>query len=117
MNDILFAVVRLALTVILAVIARYLVPWIRTSLAGSRYQLAASIVSDLVQAVEQTLVGSGRGDEKYDFVLRLAKKALERYHVEMTDEQLSALIESAVWALKDVIVELPVAELDSTTPE
>lgn len=117
MNDILYAVVRIAITAMLALTARYLVPWIRTALAGSKYQLAASIVSDLVQAVEQTLVGPGRGDEKYDFVLRLAKKALEKYNVEMTDEQLSALIESAVWALQGHVVEIPVEEFDSTTPE
>ena len=117
MNDILYAVIRVLLMAILAVVARYLVPWIRTALAGSKYQLAGAIVSDLVQAVEQTLVGSGRGEEKYDFVLRLAKKAFAKYNIEITEEQLSALIESAVWALQNGIVEVPVGEIDSTTLE
>ncbi len=104
MNDILFDIVRVLVAALFAAIARYLIPWLRTKLMGSKYTLAATIIENLVLCVEQTFGGGGNGPAKYDEVVNMAKRIFDDYGIDLTEEQISALIEAAVYSMNANII-------------
>ena len=96
MNDIVFGLLQAVLVAMVTAIARYLIPGIIQSLRHGKYTLAAEIVESAVRAAEQMIRDSGKGEEKYTMVLKIAHEILPRYGIDITDEQISVLIESAV---------------------
>jgi len=112
MDNLIFSIIQIVVTVICAIVARYLIPWLRSRLDGSRYELAAMIIEHLVQAVEQTMSPAAHGYQKYDTVVSLAKRMLDKYGIDLSDEQVSALIESAVYAMNSGIINVPVDAIE-----
>ena len=96
MNDIIFGLLQAVLVALVTAIARYLIPGLIQSLKHGKYTLAAEIVESAVRAAEQIIRESGKGEEKYTMVLKIAHEILPRYGIRITDEQISVLIESAV---------------------
>lgn len=96
MNDIIFGLLQAILVAMVTAIARYLIPGLIQSLKHGKYALAAEIVESAVRAAEQMIRESGKGEEKYTMVLKIAHEILPRYGISITDEQISVLIESAV---------------------
>ena len=121
MNDILFGLLQAILVALVTVIARYLIPGIIQSLKHGKYSLAAEIIESAVRAAEQMIRETGKGDEKYTLVLKIAHEILPRYGIKITDEQISVLIESAVQIINSEAacntVEVPVILAGEEDPE
>lgn len=92
MNETAFRIVELAVKLLAAVLATYVVPaaarWIRQ-------QLIQTEIGKAVLAAQQTLWEKS-GPERKEFAMKAARAALDELHISMSDEQLSLLIEAAV---------------------
>ena len=95
MNESTFRIVELAVKLLAAVLATYVVPvaarWIRQ-------QLIQTEIGKAVLAAQQTLWQKS-GKVRKDFAMRVARAALDDLHISMSDDQLSTLIEAAVLEL------------------
>ena len=88
-------IVEVAAALIAAVIAVFVVPYIKSKTTAAQQQEIAAWVKIAVAAAEQIFAGSGRGAEKKAYVVDWL-----RYHgVTIDESKLDALIESAVYAL------------------
>lgn len=92
MSESTFRIVELAVKLLVAVLATYVVPaaarWIRQ-------QLIQTEIGKAVLAAQQTLWEKS-GPERKEFAMKAARAALDELHISMSDEQLSLLIEAAV---------------------
>lgn len=95
MSESTFRIVELAVKLLVAVLATYVVPaaarWIRQ-------QLIQTEIGKAVLAAQQTLWKQS-GEARKDFAMRVARAALDDLHISMSDDQLSTLIEAAVLEL------------------
>lgn len=99
-NEIIMDVVKTCIVLATFIITRYLVPWLKAQIENSEYKWMATIVEDAVKYAEQTIRESGKGEEKKALVLEFIQNQLTIKGIKVTDEQLDALIESAVFGLK-----------------
>lgn len=98
-------------------VVKVAIPYIKTRLASEQYSWAAEIIEHAVRAFEQTVSGSGLGEEKFQLVISYAKRELAKRGIDLSEEQITMLIEAAVQAMNsESLTELDVAELDSTPP-
>lgn len=72
------------------------IPYLKTRLESEQYSWAAEIIEHAVRAFEQTVSGSGLGEEKFQLVISYAKRELEKRGIKLTEEQITMLIEAAV---------------------
>ncbi len=100
MNDIVYMILETLVTVLFVCFMRYLLPLVVQSLRAHDYNFAADLVETAVKAAEQIFEGAGRGTEKYEYVKKHLLEELARYKITLTEEQLNALIEAAVHAMK-----------------
>ena len=101
MNDILFAILQVLAMSAIAAILRYLIPYLIQVLRDHNYNFAATIVEKLVRAAEQTMIGQKRGDEQFEWVIRMAKSQLTKYNITISDDQLIQLLEAAVETINE----------------
>ena len=99
MNEILFTVLRVVIFVAVLVLVKYVIPWFKENTDLAKNQILADIVTAAVQYAEQTITGQGTGAEKKAIVTEFLKRQLEAKNLAISDEQLNALIESAVYAM------------------
>lgn len=83
--------------VLAVLIVRYLIPWIRSQIENSQYSWICSIIFDAVQYAEQTVHGDGA--EKKALVNSLIRDALSKKNINISENQLNAIIESVVFAM------------------
>lgn len=100
MNDLIFKIVEVAIYVLIAATFRYLIPTLVTHLKHSKYSFIADIITDAVNAAEQTIQGDGLGADKKKKVVEYAYRACEKYGAKLTEEQIDTIIEAAVRAMK-----------------
>lgn len=95
MNETTFRVVELAVKLIAAILAAYVIPvatrWIKQKMTQSE-------VGKAVLAAQQTLWKQS-GEVRKEFAMKVARAALNDLHISISDDQLSALIEAAVLEL------------------
>ena len=96
MNDLLFNVMEVVVISAIAAVLRYIIPYFSALLREHDFGFAADIVETLVRAAEQTIIGHGRGDEKFEFVIKMAQAQCARYGIRIQDDQLIQLLEAAV---------------------
>lgn len=96
MNDILFGILQVFIISAVAAILRYCIPFLTGLLRSHNYNFAADIIETAVRAAEQTISGHGRGDEKFELVVKYVHEQIERYGIGITEEQVVQLIEAAV---------------------
>lgn len=95
MNEILFNALLALITAVFSVVARYLVPYVRTKLRNSKYSWAVEIVESVVYAIEQTH-GAALGYDKKQMATGTIRKLLSASGLYLSDDQISILIESVV---------------------
>lgn len=78
------------------IVVKVVLPYIKTKLQSSQYNWAAEIIEHAVRAYEKTIVGEGRGEERFELVLMYATRELERLGIKLSKEQITMLIEAAV---------------------
>lgn len=97
MNDLTFDILKVVVSISCALISAYLVPFIRNKLQDAEYQSLFKIVEIAVRAAEQTLTGAGKGRIKKQEVITFVTSWCKQHGITITDEQLSQLIEAAVF--------------------
>lgn len=100
MNDVVLSIIECVIAVLAMIITRYLIPWIKAQIENSQYKWIAEVVSDAVKYAEQTVRESGKGSVKKEMVESYIINQLQIRNITITDDQLNALIESAVYGIK-----------------
>lgn len=98
MFDVTF-IIDFLISLALAIIIRYLLPYLRTKYNDEKISSAYQIIKILVQAVEQVTKVSGQGKKKKEQVIERFKS----YNITMDEGKVSELIESAVCELNQNI--------------
>ena len=80
------------ITLIIAIVAAFIIPYIKSKTTSEQFATIKLWVTVAVNAAEQLFTGSGRGEEKKNFVLSF----LEAKGFTIDLESIDALIESAV---------------------
>ena len=97
-----FLILKIVVTVCTALATAYLVPYLKTLREDARYQKMIDMIAVAVRAAEQTITGTGQGAVKKEKVVAFVKDWLTKQGIEITDEQLSDLIEAAVYTMNRV---------------
>lgn len=75
-----------------------------STLRKNNQLLAANIVEMAVHAMEQVVNGEGKGAIKYENALTLIKSALKQNNIELSDKEISTMIESVVYGMNNLPV-------------
>lgn len=94
--DLLFALMYGVLIWGIRAIVKNVIPFIEAKLAETNYGWAAEIITNAVRAFEQTVSGSGRGEEKFELVMDFVNRELGKLGIKLSEEQITMLIEAAV---------------------
>lgn len=98
MNDLTFNILKIVISVAIALITTYLVPFLKNKIAQEKYNDLLQMVNVAVLAAEQT-IGSGMGSLKKEEVVKFVSSYMNERGIKITKEQLSNLIEAAVFAM------------------
>lgn len=101
MSESTFRLVELAVRLFVGLLALYVIPVVTRAI---RQKLVQSEVGKAVLAAQQTLWKQS-GEERKAFAMTVAREALDALHINMSDDQLSALIEAAVYELHNAAQE------------
>ena len=94
MNDLVFNVLLAVIALILGVITRYVVPWLKERIQSSKWSWVYHLTYKLVSAAEQ-YIKTGGADKK-TYVTDLLKDFLVEKNLSLSDSQIGALIEATV---------------------
>lgn len=105
--------ILMALVVAIAgIVAKELLPYLKQKqleftarLRKTQWAFAADIVDAVVRAVEQTVSDEVHGPGKKDIAVRYIQELLRQNDINVTTEQLDALIEAAVQAMNANTIE------------
>lgn len=100
MNEILNYILKIVIAFAVIIITKYVVPYLKAQIEDSQYAWLVEVVIDGVRFAEQTISGPKTGAEKKALVTELLTKLAKDKGIAVTEEQISALIESAVYAMK-----------------
>lgn len=96
MNDILYTILQLATMLIAALIARYVIPWLKEKIGEQRLDEIAAWAVWAVDWAEQIIVTPGSGAQRKTMVTDFLMDVIEKKGIPLTEDQLEVLIESAV---------------------
>lgn len=99
MNDLTFNILKIIVSVVMALIAYYVIPYIKRRIESDKYKDLLDMIDIAVQAAEQVTKGKGMGKLKKENVMIFMTSWLEKAGLNITQDQLSQLIESAVYEL------------------
>lgn len=99
MNDLTFNILKIVVSVVMALIAYYAIPYIKRRIESDKYKELLEMIDIAVQAAEQSIKGKGMGTLKKENVTTFIKSWLAQVGLNITDEQLDQLIEAAVFEL------------------
>ena len=112
-NQIVFNVLLALIVAMIGIVTKTLLPYLKakqaaatTALRQTRWAWAADIVDSVVKAVEQTADEYMHGEVKKDAATRMIVDFFRENHINLTQEQISALIESAVQAMNSNTIEV-----------
>lgn len=89
-------VIIAVLTLIFSVVSAFLIPYLKTKVSAEQLETIKFWVNIAVQAAEMIYAGSGRGEEKKEYVL----KFLNSKGFTLNAEEIENIIEAAVLELK-----------------
>lgn len=101
MNDILYEILKSVVVLVLILLTRYAVPYLKQRLENSKYDWVVKWAEIAVRSTEQTVFGDKKGPERKAIVTKFIKGMLLQKNVSLSDEQLDNIIESAVFAMKN----------------
>lgn len=102
MNELLFNILQVAIIAAVVIFTRYLIPALECYIQGSRYAWVANIIQDAVESAEQTITEPKSGGKKKAMVIDTVRRILKEMKIDITEDQLESLIESAVYTMKNV---------------
>lgn len=104
MNDLTFQVLKIVLTACTAILTVYLIPYLKTLKDNKRYGNLVEIIGVAVRAAEQTIREAGQGAAKKEQVVETVREWMNARGIDITYDQLSQLIEAAVYSMKQEAV-------------
>lgn len=99
MSELTFHLLKISISVCIAVVTYYIVPLIKEKLNDVKYAQLLAAIKTAVDAAEQTIKEPGMGCIKKEHVLDWAKYWCLKHKIEITDVQLDHLIEHFVYEL------------------
>lgn len=99
MDELTMMVFKIVISVCAALITAYVVPYINTLKEDSRYSTVLDMVALAVRAAEQTITDPKSGNLKKSKVLKFMTSWLGNRGIILSDEDLSDLIEAAVYQM------------------
>lgn len=97
MNDILFEILKAVTILVVILLTRYALPYLKQVVEVSKYNWVLKWVNVAVKSAEQTIKEGGQ--EKKAIVTEFIRGLLIKKKISLSDEQLDNLIESAVYAM------------------
>jgi len=91
-------IVQAVFALVGVLITSLLIPWIKSKTTAEQQEEIKQWVKIAVAAAEQIFVGQGRGEEKKQWVLEF----LAKYNLKVDMDAIDAMIEAAVWELKNM---------------
>lgn len=99
MNDLTFNVLKIVLSVVAALLAYYVIPYLKNKFKQDKYKDLVEAVAIAVEAAEQTFKEGGMGKLKKEDVIKFITAYLNENKIDISDDQLDRLIEAAVFQL------------------
>lgn len=100
MDNVTMMILKLVISVCVALITAYAVPYLKTLKNDARYERMLDMVALAVRAAEQTITGSGLGAIKKAEVVKFVSEWLYGKGINITEDELDQLIEAAVYSMK-----------------
>lgn len=100
MDEVMLVILEAVVSIIVILISRYAIPYIKALTASEKYAGLMDIVIVAVKAAEQTIKESGKGKAKKAQVVAFVSHWLEENGIHISEDELDRLIESAVLNLK-----------------
>ena len=97
MNEILFEVLKIAVTLAVIVLTRYAVPCLKMFLENSKHNWAFKWAEKAVKSAQQTRTDNV---EKKAIVTEFLKEILMSKNISLSDKQIEVLVEAAVKQMK-----------------
>lgn len=97
MNEITSIIIKIVIGVLLALITRYLIPYLKTLKDGARWNRLIDMVQTAVEAAEQSI--HDKGSIKKEDVTNFITNWLKESGVDVSAEEIDKLIESAVYKM------------------
>lgn len=104
MNDLTFNILKIVISVAIALITTYLVPFLKEKFKEAKNKELTQAIEIAVRAAEQTFKESGMGKAKKDDVLNYILAWLTKNGIKITDtqlEEIDRIIEAAVFDLNN----------------
>lgn len=98
-TDLITKIVEAVVTILLAVISAYVIPWLRTKIGTDKMDQLNNFIELAVRAAEQ-LYTPEEWSQKKAYVLDLATSKVLQLGINLTEAQLDAIIEGIVNAVK-----------------
>lgn len=112
-NQLVFNVLLALIVALIGIVTKTLLPYLKakqeaatTALRQTRWAWAADIVDAVVKAVEQTADEYMHGEVKKDTATRMIVDFFRENHIDLTEAQISTLIETAVQELNSNTIEV-----------
>lgn len=99
MNDIIFEALKLCVMICVLVIGRYVVPWLHMTISSDKLVMLEEIAKTAVRASQQ-LYAANSGEERKKYAEKYIFMFCKQYKIDITTEQIDALIEAAVKTMK-----------------
>lgn len=99
MDELLFTIIKLLVIVVITVVMRYGIPLLKGLIESTKLNEAVKWAKWAVDSAEQTIKKGGSGAEKKVIVTQFLKEILIEKNIALSDAQLDALIEAAVFAI------------------
>ena len=99
MNEALFEILKAVVVLVIVLLARYVIPYLKALAENTKYAWVTKWVELSVKSAEQTVFGDKTGPEKKAIVTKFIKEQLLKKNIALSDEQLNTLIESAVFEM------------------
>ncbi len=100
MNDITFTILKIVVAACMALFTAYVVPYLKTLRSDRRFSALIDMVKVAVLAAEQTITGEKQGAVKKEQVIEFVRDWMTKQGIDITYDQLSQLIEAAVYSMK-----------------
>lgn len=100
MNDMVMDILKWVIALLAMIVVRYFVPFIKAQIEASEYKWLTDLIDGAVKYAEQTIKGSGQGEAKYEEARKYIITQVNARGIDITEDQLKALIEAAVFGMK-----------------
>lgn len=100
MDEITLLILKVIVSVCVALVTAYVIPYIKALKEDKRFESVIDMIELAVRAAEQTITGQGQGKIKKAEVIRFVSVWLSKNGIEMSDEELSEIIEAVVYQMK-----------------